>query len=225
MLPLAIFDLDDTLIAGDSDHAWGQFLVSKHLVDEKTFKVQNDHFFQQYQQGVLDVDAYLAFSCAPLAQISPVALDQLQAEFMRAVIAPMILPLGLARIAQHRKQGDFVMIITATLDVITGPIAHALGVETLLAPVAEIKEGRYTGAVKGIATLGQGKVDRLNLWLKDQPYDLSGSTFYSDSRNDIPLLSLVDYPVCVDPDDVLRAHARTQDWPVISLREPSQGPA
>ena len=164
-MPLAIFDLDDTLIAGDSDHAWGQFLVSKHLVDEKTFKVQNDRFFQQYQQGVLDVDAYLAFSCAPLAQISPVALDQLQAEFMRAVIAPMILHLGLARIAEHRKQGDFVMIITATLDVITEPIAHALGVETVLAPVAEIKEGRYTGAVKGIATLGQGKVDRLNLWL------------------------------------------------------------
>ncbi|MGB1189451.1 MAG: HAD family hydrolase [Pseudomonadales bacterium] len=217
-MPLAIFDLDDTLIAGDSDHAWGQFLVSKHLVDEETFKAQNDRFFQQYRQGVLDVDAYLAFSCAPLAQIQPETLVQLQDEFMTTVIAPMILPRALNCIAKHREQGDFVMIITATLDAITQPIARALGVETLLAPVAEVIEGRYTGSIKGIATLGQGKVDRLHLWLKDEPYDLTGSTFYSDSRNDIPLLSVVDHPICVDPDPVLRAHAATKNWPIISLR-------
>jgi HAD superfamily hydrolase (TIGR01490 family) len=219
-LPLAIFDLDETLLSGDSDHAWGEFLVSKALVDGAQFKTENDRFYQQYRDGQLDVASYLAFSCAPLARIPRQTLEILHSEFMATVIEPIILPKGRALIAEHQKQGDFVMVITATLDFITRPIVSALGVDTLLAPVAEFKKGQYTGKVPGIATLGQGKVDRLALWLEDKPFTLQGSTFYSDSRNDLPLLQQVDHPVCVDPDPVLRAHAEAHDWPVISLRGP-----
>ena len=219
-MPLAIFDLDETLLSGDSDHAWGEFLVSKALVDGMQFKAENDRFYEQYCNGELDVERYLAFSCAPLARIPRQTLEILHSEFMATVIEPIILPKGRALIAQHQAQGDFVMVITATLDFITRPIASALGINTLLAPVAEFKNGQYTGQVPGIATLGQGKVDRLALWLKDQPFTLQGSTFYSDSRNDLPLLQQVDHPVCVDPDPVLRAHAEAHDWPVISLRGP-----
>ena len=219
-MPLAIFDLDETLLSGDSDHAWGEFLVSKALVDGMQFKAENDRFYEQYCNGELDVERYLAFSCAPLARIPLQTLEILHTEFMATVIEPIILPKGRALIAQHQAQGDFVMVITATLDFITRPIASALGINTLLAPVAEFKNGQYTGQVTGIATLGQGKVDRLALWLEDQPFTLQGSTFYSDSRNDLPLLRQVDHPVCVDPDPVLRAHAEAHDWPIISLRGP-----
>jgi len=217
-LPLAIFDLDETLLSGDSDHAWGEFLVSKALVDGVQFKSENDRFYEQYRNGQLDVARYLAFSCAPLARIPYQTLEILHTEFMATIIEPIILPKGRALIAQHQAQGDFVMVITATLDFITRPIVSALGINTLLAPVAEFKNGQYTGQVPGIATLGQGKVDRLALWLKDQAFTLQGSTFYSDSRNDLPLLQQVDHPVCVDPDPVLRAHAEAHDWPIISLR-------
>ena len=217
-MPLAIFDLDETLLSGDSDHAWGEFLVSKALVDGVQFKSENDRFYEQYRNGQLDVARYLAFSCAPLARIPYQTLEILHTEFMETIIEPIILPKGRALIAQHQAQGDFVMVITATLDFITRPIVSALGINTLLAPVAEFKNGQYTGQVPGIATLGQGKVDRLALWLKDQPFTLQGSTFYSDSRNDLPLLQQVDHPVCVDPDPVLRAHAEAHDWPIISLR-------
>lgn len=217
-MPLAIFDLDETLLSGDSDHAWGEFLVSKALVDGVQFKAENDRFYEQYRNGELDVARYLAFSCAPLARIRRETLNGLHGEFMTNVIEPMILPKARALIAQHQAQGDFVMVITATLDFITRPIVSRLGIETLLAPVAEIKNGQYTGQVPGIATLGQGKVDRLMLWLEDQPFTLQDSTFYSDSRNDLPLLQRVDYPICVDPDPVLRAHAETEGWPIISLR-------
>jgi len=219
-LPLAIFDLDETLLSGDSDHAWGEFLVSKALVDGAQFKAENDRFYEQYRNGQLDVARYLAFSCAPLARIPHTTLQTLHAEFMATVIEPIILPKGRALIARHQAQDDFVMVITATLDFITRPIVTALGIDTLLAPVAEFKDGQYTGRVPGIATLGQGKVDRLAVWLEDQPLTLQGSTFYSDSRNDLPLLQQVDHPVCVDPDPVLRAHAEAHDWPIISLRGP-----
>ena len=217
-MPLAIFDLDETLLSGDSDHAWGEFLVSKALVDSADFKANNDRFYQQYRNGQLDVASYLAFSCAPLARIPRETLDILHTEFMTDIVEPMILLKGRTLIEQHQAQGDFVMVITATLDFITRPIVSALGIKTLLAPVAEIRNGQYTGQVPGIATLGQGKVDRMKLWLADQPFTLQGSTFYSDSRNDLPLLQQVDHPVCVDPDPVLRAHAENQGWPIISLR-------
>ncbi len=217
-LRLAIFDLDETLIAGDSDHAWGAFLVTKGLVDDQTFRIQNDKFYQQYREGCLDVEAYLTFACAPLAQMSDATLSSLHAEFMQTIIEPLMLPKASALVADHQKAGDYVMVITATLDVITRPIVHALGIQTLLAPIAEHDGARYTGRVVGIPTLGQGKVDRLALWLETQPLTLADSTFYSDSRNDIPLLSKVDHPVCVDPDPVLLAHAEALQWPVISLR-------
>ena len=219
-MPLAIFDLDETLLSGDSDHAWGEFLVSKALVDGAQFKAENDRFYQQYRAGQLDVTSYLAFSCAPLARIPWQTLEILHSEFMATVIEPIILPKGRALIAQHQAQGDFVMVITATLDFITRPVVVALGIATLVAPVADFKNRQNTGQVTGISTLGQVKVDPLALLFEDKPFTLQGSTFYSDGRNDLPLLQQVDHPVCVDPDPVLRAHAKAHDWPIISLRDP-----
>lgn len=220
LLRLAIFDLDDTLIAGDSDHAWGAFLVAKGLVDGEDFEAQNDKFYQQYQAGCLDVTAYLSFACAPLARFDLPTLTALHAEFMRTIIEPMMLEKARALIAEHQRAGDYTMIITATLDFITQPIAHAFGIETLLAPIAEQTSSGYTGQVVGTPTLGHGKVERLNEWLQGQALNLTGSTFYSDSHNDIPLLTVVDHPVCVDPDRTLSAHAKTEGWPSITLRSP-----
>ena len=217
-MALTIFDLDETLIAGDSDHAWGEFISKLGLVDAHQYQQQNNLFYQQYLNGTLDVDAYLAFSCEPLSRIKLATLRQLHQQFMQEVISPLMLPKAIALIERHKNQGDELLIITATLDFITQPIAEALGITNILAPQAELLEGSYTGKIIGIPSFADGKVTRLRQWLKTRSISLTGSTFYSDSHNDLPLLSLVDHPIAVDPDAKLEAIAKSKSWQIISLR-------
>lgn len=217
-MTLAIFDLDNTLLAGDSDHAFGEFLVAKHLVSQETFKQANDYFYQQYQQGKLDIHEYLDFALKPLTKHSLEELQRLHQEFMAEYIKPIMLEKAAELLAQHRAQGDFLLIITATNDFVTKPIAKALGVDAILATQAQIIDNRYTGKVSGTPCFQQGKVTRLNAWLEGKQYNLQGSYFYSDSHNDLPLLQMVDNPVAVDADEILLDHAKKQNWQIISLR-------
>lgn len=217
-MSLALFDLDNTLIAGDSDHAWGDFLVHKGLVDAELYKTTNDRFYREYQQGTLDIHEYLAFSLHPLTQYSTAEMLDHRAEFIETWIRPLVLPAALELLERHRQQGDRLLIITATNRFITAPIAELLGVADLIAVEPEFINGRYTGQVTGIPSFREGKVTRLASWLQQEGLDLQDSWFYSDSQNDLPLLQQVDNPVAVDPDDTLRQHAEQQGWPVISLR-------
>lgn len=218
-MTLAIFDLDNTLIAGDSDHLWGDFLVERGLVDGKHFKATNDQFYQNYKDGRLDIDAYLRFALQPLSQHALSNLIDWRREFLDEKIAPIMLPAAARLLQRHRDQGDTLMIITATNDFITGPIAEQLGVDYLLATQAEMIDERYTGEIDGVPCYRDGKVQRLYEWLESHHESLQGSWFYSDSHNDLPLLRKVTHPVVVDPDPVLLREAQTAGWPVISLRE------
>lgn len=215
---LAIFDLDNTLLNGDSDHAWGEFLCEQGIVDAAQYSKSNDYFFQQYQQGTLDIQEFLEFALRPLAMLSTQKLSELHAQFMQQKIEPIILPKALALLQKHRDQGDFLLIITATNSFVTSPIAARLGVDAIIATDPEIIDGSYTGKVAGTPCFQDGKVTRLNHWLKDNNHTLQGSSFYSDSRNDLPLLVLVDHPVVVDADETLTLTAQQNSWPVISLR-------
>ena len=216
---LAIFDLDNTLLKGDSDHAWGEFLIQKGLVDAVEYKKANDGFFQDYNNGTLDINAYLSFALKPIAGQSADALTALHGEFMATCVAPMRLVQADALLAKHREAGDYLLIITATNDFVTRPIAQLLGVDDILASNAEHIDGVYTGKPAGTPCFKEGKVTRLNEWLADNPFDLSEACFYSDSRNDIPLLEVVGHAVAVDADSALLAHAAKAGWPAISLRE------
>ena len=219
-MTLAIFDLDNTLLAGDSDYLWGEFLVRKGLVDAEEYREQNAQFYEDYCRGELDIHAYQRFALAPLVGQDPDTLAQWHQAFMREMIEPIILPKGEALIAEHKARGDTVMIITATNTFITRPIAERLGVSHLLGTEPERDaHGRYTGEITGIPTFQHGKVERLAQWLGEHGETLNGSWFYSDSHNDIPLLEQVEHPVAVDPDERLRQHAQKQGWPVISLRD------
>lgn len=216
---LAIFDLDNTLLGGDSDHAWGEFLVDRGIVDAEHYRDSNDRFYRQYQSGELDIYAYLAFALEPLARHTPAQLQAWHAEFMRDVIAPLRLPRADALLAEHRRRGDYLLIITATNAFVTRPIAAALGVDDILATEPEYRDGHYTGKVAGTPCFREGKVIRLREWLQQHDFDLGDSCFYSDSHNDLPLLEMVARPTAVDPDDTLRRTAGERGWPVISLRD------
>lgn len=218
-MTLAIFDLDNTLLAGDSDHAWGQFLIDQGLVDSSVVKAANEAFYQQYQAGELDIDRYLRFSLSFLANKPLEELARLHQHFMTTIVEPMIAPGAQALINQHRERGDTLMIITATNRFVTGPIAEHLSIPHLIACEAEVANGRYTGLPTGIPSYQEGKVERLQAWLDEQQESLDGAWFYSDSLNDLPLLRLVDHPVAVDPDATLAAEAQRQNWPIISLRD------
>ncbi|MDP2226728.1 MAG: HAD family hydrolase [Moraxellaceae bacterium] len=217
-MTLAIFDLDNTLLAGDSDHAWGEFLVSRGLVDGAWYKAQNDRFYSDYCRGELDIIAYSEFVFSVLVREEPETLAAWHRAFMTEQVSTMILPKGRELLAQHRAAGDRLLIITATNRFITGPIAAELGVDDLIATEPEMQDGRYTGRVAGVPCYQHGKIDRLNDWLAATGESAEGCCFYSDSRNDIPLLEFAARPVAVDPDDVLRAHALAKGWPVMSLR-------
>ncbi|MBL4868355.1 MAG: HAD family hydrolase [Pseudomonadales bacterium] len=217
-MTLAIFDLDNTLINGDSDHAWGDFLVQQNKVDPEMYKKKNDAFFIQYNQGKLDILEYLEFALTPLTQFSAATLDTLRADFLQKQVEPMLQTKAFELLEKHRKLGHYLLIITATNKFVTEPIAKRLGVDDLIATDPEIIDGRYTGKVSGVPCYQEGKVTRLSAWLKDKPFDLSGSFFYSDSYNDLPLLKLADNPVAVDADDKLTAYAQQHRWPIISLR-------
>lgn len=217
-MTLALFDLDNTLLGGDSDHAWGMFLVAKGLVDADYYSAANDRFYAEYQAGTLDINAYLSFALAPLTRFCQAELTALHQEFMAQFIEPLILPKALALLDNHRQQGHRLVIITATNRFITGPIAKRLGVADLLATEAEVIDGRYTGSICGVPCFQGGKVVRLQQWLDEQGEDLAGSYFYSDSINDVPLLEVVTHPVAVDPDARLRAWAEERGCGVLSLR-------
>lgn len=215
---LAIFDLDNTLIAGDSDHSWGEFLVQKNLVDAEVYRQANDRFYQDYKAGTLDIHEYLRFSLAPLTQHSFEQLQAFHAEFMASMIEPMMLPKAGALLQDHRNQGDYLLIITATNGFVTRPIAQRLGVDDILATDPELLNGHYTGHSIGTPCFQAGKVVRLHEWLRDKDFSLDDAYFYSDSINDLPLLEQVPNPVAVDPDERLAAIAQERRWKVISLR-------
>ncbi|ATX78297.1 histidinol-phosphatase [Reinekea forsetii] len=220
-MTLAIFDLDNTLICGDSDHAWGQFLVDQGLVDTDKVRIANDYFLSEYQAGTLNIDEYLEFTLAFLAGKSPSELAPLHQQFMTEVIEPMMLPQAIELIDQHRALGHQLLIITATNRFITEPIARRLGIEQLIACEPELTGTRYTGKATGTPSFGQGKVVRLQQWLDDRHESLDGAWFYSDSRNDLPLLEWVDNPIAVNPDEALKDIAQTNGWPILDLRKPA----
>ena len=217
-MTLAIFDLDNTLLGGDSDHAWGEYLIAQGLVDPIWYKEQNEYFFDQYKQGTLDIVAFQALALSPLVGQSQETLSNWHAEYLRDHVVPMRLPKADELITKHRQQGDELLIITATNRFLTGPIAELLGIQHLLATNPEVVDGGYTGQISGTPCYQEGKVTRLETWLAETGHTLAGSYFYSDSRNDLPLLEIVANPIAVDPDDYLRDVAEQKGWPVISLR-------
>ena len=217
-MSLAIFDLDNTLLNGDSDHAWGEFLCDKGIVNTELYRQANDYFYQQYKAGTLDISEFLTFALKPLTEHEPAVLEQLHQEFMHTTVAPMMLDKAATLLQKHRDQGDFLLIITATNRFVTGPIAAALGVDDILATDPEQINGRFTGKVAGIPCFQEGKVKRLNAWLEQTGHSMDNSYFYSDSINDKPLLERVTNPVAVDPDELLKNTAEANGWPIISLR-------
>lgn len=217
-MALAIFDLDNTLIAGDSDHAWGQFLVEKAIVDAQEYKEANDQFLLDYQNGELDILKYLSFALKPLAEYPMETLLEWRKEFFVEKIKPIMLDKAIALVEKHRSAGDTLLIITATNHFVTEPIAQAFGIETLIATLPELVEGKYTGRVAGTPSFKEGKITRLNEWLESNHHSLEGSYFYSDSHNDLPLLKLVDSPIAIDPDETLREYSENNNWPVQTLR-------
>ena len=218
-MALALFDLDNTLISGDSDHGWGQFLVEQGLVDAQLFKEKNDYYLEQYQLGQLDILEYLEFSLQALTLFPSEQLFQLRAQFVNEKIVPLITQKSRDLLQKHRDDGDYLLIITATNLFVTEPIAELLGVDDIIATNPEVINGQYTGKITGIPSFQDGKVKRLAAWLEQNTLSLEGSYFYSDSHNDLPLLKQVDYPVAVDADDTLSAYAQDNNWPIISLRD------
>ncbi len=222
MMRLALFDLDNTLLAGDSDHAWGRFLAEVGAVDAESYTRANDDFYAQYLAGTLDIYEFCRFVFQPLVAHPLPRLEQWRGEFLRERIQPMIAPGAAKLLAQHRAAGDTLLIITATNSFVTRPIADLLGVDNLIATEPEFRDGRYTGELAATPCFQEGKIERLRDWLRDRGEPLqamANACFYSDSRNDIPLLEAVGEPVAVDADPALAAHARQRGWPHISLRE------
>ncbi len=218
-MSLAIFDLDNTLLSIDSDHAWGEFLVEQGAVDPVAYREANERFLADYNAGTLDMAAFLEMALKPLAENTPEQLAAWHQQFMASKIEPHILPKAEELLARHRPKGDTLLIITATNRFITGPIAERLGVDDLIAVEPEMVDGRYTGRVDGVPSYREGKVIRLQAWLEAQDITMDGAWFYSDSHNDLPLLEKVDHPVAVDPDDTLRKVAEERHWRIMSLRD------
>lgn len=217
-MALAIFDLDNTLIGGDSDYLWGEYLVQNNLIDAAEYKKMNDKFYADYEQGVLDIYEYQRFSLQPLVENTAETLAKWYADFIEQSIKPILLPKAFELIEKHKNQGDKLLIITATNTFITRPIGKLLGIEDLIGVEPEIIDGKFTGKIVGVPSFQAGKVTRLNEWLIENDYSLAGSYFYSDSINDLFLLEKVDNPVVVDGDDKLLAIAKDRNWQSISLR-------
>lgn len=218
---LALFDLDNTLLAGDSDYNWSLFLIQEGLLDAATHHARNEQFYQDYKNGCLDIYAFLKFQLQPLAQHPKALLDQLHEKYMQTVIRPMMTPQAQAKVDAHKANGDLCLVITATNSFVTKPIASAYGIEHLIGTDPEMVDGEYTGGVSGIPSFQEGKVTRLNAWLQARNQclaDFEKSYFYSDSHNDLPLMKLVTHPVAVDADPTLTAYAKAHGWPHISLR-------
>jgi len=221
MKRLALFDLDNTLLAGDSDYEWGQFLCDQGVVDRAAYEAQNRQYYEQYKAGTLDIHEFLGFALRPLANHSAAELERWHAQFMRARILPMITPAARTLVRRHLQAGELCALITATNSFVTAPIAREFGIEHLIATEPEQRNGRFTGRVAGTPCFRDGKLVRLNQWLAGlgrRLADFKTSTCYSDSQNDLPLLERVTRPVAVDPDEILAREAAHRGWERISLR-------
>ena len=217
-MTLALFDLDNTLIAGDSDHAWGEFLVESGLVDASGFAQANDQFYQDYVNGTLDIAAYLRFALQPLTEYSMEELDKLHRKFMASKIMSIWLPKAERLVERHREQGDQLVVITATNRFVVEPIIQKFGISDILCSEPEIQNGQYTGDFIEEPCFNTGKVSKLERWLESNQQDIVGAYFYSDSFNDLPLLEIVDNPVAVNPDPTLEAKAKERGWDILDLR-------
>lgn len=218
---LALFDLDNTLLSGDSDFEWSQFLIEQGVLDRELFEARNLAFYEQYKAGTLDIHEFLDFQLKPLSHHARKVLDDWHEEFMRRKVRPMMGAKARDLVAKHRSAGDVCVIITATNSFVTAPIAREFGVAHLIATDPEENDGEFTGNVAGVPSFREGKVLRMENWLSERGWGWESfreTWFYSDSLNDLPLLSKVKHPVAVDPDATLRAHAEKQGWAVISLR-------
>ncbi|MGQ0443196.1 MAG: HAD family hydrolase, partial [Methylophilaceae bacterium] len=216
-----LFDLDNTLLAGDSDYNWSLFLIREGLLDAKTHHDRNEQFYADYKNGCLDIVEFLKFQLTPLSQHPKKFLDELHLQYMREVIRPMMTDQAEALVNNHKAAGDLCVVITATNSFVTRPIATAYGIEHLIGSDPEMLNGEYTGGVVGIPSFQQGKVTRIEQWLAERGQalaDFEKSYFYSDSHNDLSLMKLVTNPVAVDADAILKAYAEIQAWPIISLR-------
>ncbi|MCF6218404.1 MAG: HAD-IB family hydrolase [Gammaproteobacteria bacterium] len=221
-MSIAIFDLDNTLLGGDSDALWGAFIAEQGVVDAGFYAKENQRFYEEYQAGKLDINEFLNFSLKPLSELTLATLNALHKQFMEEKIAPIMLPAAKNLLQEHRDQGHFLMIITATNRFVTAPIAQLLGVDALIATDPEMINNHYSGKVSGIPCFQEGKVKRLNQWLEESNRTLGESWFYSDSQNDLPLLERVNHPIAVDPDPRLAEHATQRGWPLITLRDGNQ---
>lgn len=218
---LALFDLDNTLLSGDSDFEWSQFLVEQGVLDRELFEAKNLAFYEQYKAGTLNIEEFLDFQLKPLARHARKVLDEWHAEFMRRKVRPMMGQMARDLVVKHQAAGDVCVIVTATNSFVTAPIAREFGVTHLIATEPEQRNGEFTGRVAGTPSFREGKVLRMENWLAEHGWEWGSfgeSCFYSDSLNDLPLLSKVSRPIAVDPDATLRAHAEKQGWAVISLR-------
>ncbi len=216
-MALAIFDLDNTLLAGDSDYLWGRFLVEQGIVDADEYERENERFYADYRAGNLDIYEFLRFSLRPLSLHSPQQLAQWRNLFLESKIVPIITEQARELVEKHRLAGDIPLIITATNSFVTAPIAQRFGIRHLIATEPETLDGHYTGEIAGEPSFREGKVNRLNDWLETFEQSMEGSWFYSDSHNDLPLLEQVAHPVAVDPDQTLAEVARERDWPILRL--------
>lgn len=214
-MSLAIFDLDNTLIADDSDYLWGQFLVDQGIVDKDRYESANAKFYDDYKQGTLDIVEFLRFSLQPLADNDPEQLYQWRAQFIEQAIKPLLLKPAQQLIDKHRDRGDTLLVITATNRFVTEPIVQLYGIENLLATTPEFIDGRYTGGFDGIPCFREGKVKLLEAWLENSNETMQDSWFYSDSHNDLPLLQAVAHPHAVNPAPGLRQIAIEQAWPTL----------
>lgn len=218
---LALFDLDNTLLSGDSDFEWAQFLISKGVVDREVQEAKNIEFYEHYKAGTLDIDAFLAFQLAPLTRHPREELDAWHQEYMRDHILPILGDQARAQVNQHLEAGDLTAIVTATNSFVTGPIARELGVHHLIATIPAWENGRFTGGPRGTPAFREGKIVRVEAWLESLGLwwgSFGESWFYSDSHNDLPLMQRVKHPVAVNPDDTLRTHAQENGWKIMSLR-------
>ncbi|MBI4190488.1 MAG: HAD family hydrolase [Betaproteobacteria bacterium] len=217
---LALFDLDNTLLSGDSDFEWAQFLIEQGVLDREVYEAQNQTFYEQYKNGTLDIHEFLDFQLKPLSRHPRRVLDDWHRKFMRKKILPLVRPRARDLVERHRA--DLRVIITATNSFVTAPIAREFGVDNLIATEPAHVNGEFTGEVTGTPCFREGKVGRLEDWLAARGQSLKSfgqSWFYSDSLNDLALLARVTHPVAVDPDDTLRAHAEKHGWQIISLKD------
>ena len=218
---LVLFDLDNTLLAGDSDFEWAQFLIRKGVLDRELQEAKNIRFYEQYKAGTLDIFEFLDFQLAPLARHPRAQLDAWHREFLATAIRPLMTAPARALVAGHLASDALVAVVTATNSFVTGPIAREFGIPHLVATIPAQENGAFTGKPRGMPAFKAGKIERVDNWLESLGLHFGSferSWFYSDSHNDLPLMSRVSDPVAVDPDDTLRAHALAQGWPVISLR-------